>query len=299
MNSLLNDISRVNAAVRQAAHVAVARLNGDDVRWMRLYHGNALMCAQGKFTALPRPRKPSVGGPTFREVYQQHVAATAALLSKPIWDESAAVQTLGLRSGPLPRHRDYYWGVELRRGRSDRDGRVWRPFEMPHLAAEWFKVTEDDCATYFGEQDDGLFWLQTIFFDRESDLVRLRGLMGSDESDDESEGGDLSAWQGVRLSLCLGRRRDGKLLRLAHNVSAFEEEQQDDVTDWFFTFTLGPAIVRLEATLDATAIGYRGQAAELHLAIDPRDADDRSYMIEDLDGLLRLVESRAAEPLWC
>lgn len=50
---------------------------------------------------------------------------------------------------------------------------------------------------------------------------------------------------------------------------------------------------------DATAIGYRGQAAELHLAIDPRDADDRSYMIEDLDGLLRLVESRAAEPLWC
>ena len=194
---------------------------------------------------------------------------------------------------------------------------------MPQIAWRWVRFETDPSDPHDfggggrygrvvepeGLQEDGVYWITTFElggedFRRarqiepgfESEVDKFRDLLAPD-AEENADGTNLN------LSLCLLRRSDGKVLQLVHNEPGFEEQQQEQMVDWFPTFAIGDAIVRFDITLDATAChmrGLSGQDAEvpLHVAIDPREPDEGIQLIEDLDELLQLVESPAAAHLW-
>ena len=88
------------------------------------------------------------------------------------------------------------------------------------------------------------------------------------------------------------------LYRLSCYVSSTDYSLQ---SSWR-SFGLGPASetsVRLEVTLDATAVAEGYWDAMVNVGIDPREPDPEYFhLIRDFDEMLRLVESEAAQCLW-
>jgi len=242
------------------------------------------------------------GYPSCQAVFEQHMRARGVLQHSqslgpryeinPSRVRKADIKRLGMPRR-CPSASGYSLGNEFRESqqRISRFHRgnqqsAWHMLTRPQVLHCWLDC-EDLCSDYMhGIQDDGLFWIGSIDI-KTWDFGLLKDICDDDR------------WDRLTCSLCLWRSTDGKMIQLAVDAPAFEEQPEEHITDFYMAFNLGPATVRLEVTLDATAVAKGYWDAEVNVGIDPREPDPAYFhLVNDFDEMLRLVESEAAQCLW-
>ena len=250
-------------------------------------------------------------GRTWQQLYRQH--ARAILLSKDHaqhevgdWDYANHAEEDFLRLEEqlpmaVPSSRGYMLGIEVRQSADvysiNRDYRGGRPvpglseLESRTALHAWMDLESaeaDGPATPLHGVDTPLCWEPAP-----RRVHRLAERIADDEYDPEVC---------ARISLCLLRRSDEKLLYLVTDEEMNEENETAGTVNWDPEFWIGPAVVRLDVTLD---LPREDDYCEFSLAINFRWGKvvaaqvDCHHIIKTVCDLIQLLESLVAAHLWC